>query len=476
SVVKELVENALDAGARRIAVEVRMAGSALIRVADDGSGMTPEDAEMALRRHATSKIARFEDLEAIGTLGFRGEALPSIASVAEVEILTRPPDRLGGTSVRARGGKPASVMEAGAPAGTTVTVKNLFYNVPARRKFLKTHATETGHILDVVARLALAHPDVAFSLDRDGERVLTVPGGVAPLERIACILGPTEAGALFPFRATRGASSVEGHLSRPEATRPTAAGLYLYVNGRPVRERGMLMAVTRGYEGLLEKGRYPFGAVFLTVPPGRVDVNVHPAKVEVRFDQPREVEALIRDAVREALIAQPWLRKEGAADVPPDPSEAYKDRIRAALADYQGRGAAPAPVREQRAFPLPEVSEFVPREVAPVPRSEAPRIADAPPEAPGEALHPSGRSAFFSGLRYVGQARASYLVLEGREGLFLLDQHAAHERVTFEKLRAAHGERGVQTQRLLIPVTVDLERRAADRLLEGAEALAALGV
>ena len=283
SVVKELVENALDAGAARVRVEVREGGAALVAVTDDGRGMPAADARLALERHATSKIVSADDLARIGTFGFRGEALPAIASVSRLRLRTRARGAEAGFEIEVDGGRRVAERAAGAPEGTRVEVADLFHNVPARRKFLKAPATEWGHVADWLARAALALPGVHFDVRRDDRPAVSWPAVGESLDRIAAVLSEREAEGLVPLSAAEGALRVEGFASRPDAHRPTAAGLYLFVQRRPVRDRLLRHALLDAYRDVLPRGRFPSAVLFVDCPPQAVDVNVHPAKWEVRF-------------------------------------------------------------------------------------------------------------------------------------------------------------------------------------------------
>nr|MCS5637098.1 DNA mismatch repair endonuclease MutL [Myxococcota bacterium] len=307
SVLKELVENALDAGAARIRVEIREGGAALIAVTDDGLGMPPGEAAMAIRRHATSKIASAEDLAGILSFGFRGEALPAIASVSRLRILTRPRHAEVGYEIRMESGRVVVEREAGCPQGTRVEVADLFAQVPARRKFLKKPGTEWGHAIDWLGRLAMAIPGTHFEVQRDDREAVVWPGTANPADRIAAVLGDAQAGSLVRVEWEEGAGHLEGYFSGPETSRANGNAIHLYVNGRPVRDKLLRHALIAAYRDLLPRGRFPLAVVFVTVPPNSVDVNVHPAKWEVRFEQPQAVHQLVRHAVREAMGGRGFL-------------------------------------------------------------------------------------------------------------------------------------------------------------------------
>ncbi len=451
SVVKELIENALDAEATRLRIEIREGGAAWIAVGDDGHGMSPRDARMALERHATSKIRAAEDLGAIRSFGFRGEALPAIASVSRMRLRTRRPDDPEAFQLGVECGSIGEGRGCAGAVGTRVEVADLFANVPARRKFLKSQATEWKHIADRIGRAALALPGVRFDLQRDERPSLVWPATTDPLERIAAVLSEAEANALIAVEHEQAGGHVQAFVSGPDHTRPNAGGLYLFVNGRSVRDALLRHALLDVYRDILPRGRYPTVVLFLTLPPDRVDVNVHPAKWEVRFAEPQPIHGLVRQAVREAIASRGWLGRAGAQ--------------RPALADRVADGAADGktgdwifaagherPSGAEEAAGAEPTSQDAPRRVS----SEAPRLR-------------------FGELRLIGQLLASYLLVEEKGGLILVDQHAAHERVLYERLRSEWHERGVEGQGLLSPVPVALEPSAAAALVVDSERVARLG-
>ncbi|MDH3519501.1 MAG: DNA mismatch repair endonuclease MutL [Myxococcales bacterium] len=452
SVVKELVENALDAGAERLRVEVRNGGCDWIAVTDDGGGMTPEDARLALQRHATSKISAASDLQRIGTYGFRGEALPAIASVSSLRLRTRTRDAESAFELRVRAGEIGAARAVSGPIGTRVEVADLFAAIPARRKFLKSAQTEWGHIADWLARSALALPSVHFDILRDERAALAWPAARDPLDRIATILGEREASALQRVDYEEGRARVEGFVSRPDRHRPTLAGVYLFVNRRPVRDRVLQHALVDVYRDLLPRGRFPSALLFLEIPLEAVDVNVHPAKWEVRFADSQWAHRLVRNAVLAAIERRSWI---GASAIAEGPAETPARR-----------GSAP-----------------------PYAASSAPRPASAP-AAQGEmgdwsfathfAAAERGAGAAemgvrFADLRLLGQLLATYLIVEAKDRLLLVDQHAAHERVLYERLRADWIGQGVERQGLLAPVPVALDPGVLGALEGGAESLERLG-
>jgi DNA mismatch repair protein MutL len=444
SVVRELVENALDAGARRVEVRLGAGGLDLIKVADDGEGMSIEDAVVAFARHATSKLTCSEDLAVVQTLGFRGEALPSIAAVARVRMVTRRADAPGAVVVEADGaGARAAGMAAGA-GGTTVEVAGLFEATPARRKFLRAAATEVGHVVDVLTRLAVARPEVGFRLEHDGREVLALPPVRDLRQRLAQTLGRERAAALVPVAARGAHAGLSGFLAPPGEHLASARLLWTYVSlggGTPrwVRDRLLLRAVLDGYASLLMRGRYPLAVVFLDLAAGEVDVNVHPAKLEVRFQHSTAIHQLIAPAVRAQLA-------RALAPGRPAPAGAAGE----GLVSY-GTPARPVP-----AMP------FTP----PAPTGPGPETGGL------WAPAPQG----FRALRFVGQVFDGYLLCEGEGRIVLIDQHAAHERVVFERLRAARRTNGVARTPLLVPETVELPAGHAEALGEHGEALAAAGI
>jgi len=436
SVVKELIENAIDAESTRVAVEIEKGGRDLIRVSDNGVGMDREDALLSIERYATSKIHNEKDLFSIATLGFRGEALPSIASVSDMEIVTRPASSEVGTRIVIGGGKIKEVAEIGAPKGTMISVNRLFFNTPARRKYLKTEKTEMGHISDAVTRIALAWPGIHFEFLHNA-RVLANWGlAPNPLNRIVDILGGDSQDRLYEVDFKGGNVRVHGFAASPEISRTTSRGLYVYVNGRFVRDKVLDHAIMEAYAGHLMKGKFPLVVMFVNLAHDEVDVNVHPTKNSVRFEAPKEVHDVVARAISESLQR---------FDRPGWP---------------QTQIAKPTkrPVPYRLFSPAGAISE---------PRSEmaSPTYARAPEATP--TLWPEKS---FASLKIIGQLHNTYIVCESEDGLVLIDQHAAHERVVFESLKAAYGRSAVTTQGLLIPETLELNHREAgilETLLEG---------
>ncbi|MGO9000091.1 MAG: DNA mismatch repair endonuclease MutL [Polyangiaceae bacterium] len=459
SVVKELVENALDAGATRVRVEIDHGGTTCIRVVDDGEGMIEEDARLALERHATSKIARIEDLLGIGTFGFRGEALPSIGSVARLTLATRVRKNDEGVELVVEGGGEARVRPCGCAPGTSVEVRELFFNVPARRKFLKSTATESAHVGEAVLLAALARPDVTFVLARDGRVAREYLRVQTRGERAKQAIVDE---ALEACVASRGPLHIEAHLAAPERARAGAVGLYLFVNGRPVKDRQLARAVAQAYGSVLEPGRYPVGVLYIDLPPEHVDVNVHPQKAEIRFADARGV----FDAVSRELN----LALGKAFAIPALGPMPYARAFQAWSSNANGNPSTNMPWRSPALDAASSASAS-----GPDPWSLAPAQPGAT-DATGDASSLFSTRGFYARLRFVGQVRTTFLLCEGDDGLYVLDQHAAAERVTFDRLRLAYAARSVPSQRLLAGEIVELLPAEVAALEENADAVAALGL
>ncbi len=448
AVVKELVENALDAGASRILVEIENGGRSLIRVSDNGCGLSRDDALLAVERYATSKINEDSDLFNIRTLGFRGEALPSIAAVSRFSLTTRPADSDVGTGLYLEGGRLVKVVDEGAPVGTLVCVKQLFFNTPARRKFLKTVATESAHITDAVSTTALAWPGVHFRLQHNGKTIRNFLAA-DPAVRAADVLGKELLKELHAIRFEKEEISISGWISAPRASRKTAQGIYLFVNGRPVRDRILQHGLMEGYERRLMKGEFPAAVLFIKVPFDRVDVNVHPTKNEVRFAEPGRVHDALRLATASVLerIDRPgWV----------------SDSI------VSPAGARPFKLAETPAVFKP------PAAVVPIPAVESPQKSVGPNLIRGQA--PLWESTPLQDCRVIGQFHGAYILCEAGDGLILVDQHAAHERIRFEELKRAAQSAARDSQRLLLPETVDLDYRQAAAFSEILPGLQDLGL
>ncbi len=455
AVVKELVENSLDAGATRIEVEFRSGGRAAIRVEDNGGGMTRDDALLSLERHATSKIVETADLDRLATFGFRGEALPSIASVARFEMQTRPVEEEAGTEILINGGRFVHVRDCGRPVGTRIVVSQLFNSVPARRKFLRSDATESAHIIHCVRLYALACPQAAFTLIEDGRAIFRSPECKTTGERVAEIFGRQIAEAMLPVGAADAGLELRGLISRPAVGRATRHEMITYVNRRPVDSRTLSYALIESYHDLLPKGRYPLAFLFLELDPAAVDVNVHPAKREVRFRNESQVRAFVIRAVLDRLRELGEAVHAVAPGVEPACAVAPAEIAAAAGRPPESRMAAPFPAcRPAPVAPVPAAP------VAPVPAAPAAPVPAAPAAGPGEA--PRAKT----GWRYVGLAHGVYALFETDAGVVLLDRRAAHERVWYERLQRQFAAAQVAAQRLLLPVPVELDPITAALLLD----------
>ena len=419
SVVKELLENALDAGAGRVAVAVRGGGTELIEVADDGRGMPPDELPLAILRHATSKLAAFEDLDRLATLGFRGEALPSIAAVSSFSLRSRPPGAAHGTELRIDFGEAGPPRAVAARLGTVATARDLFANVPARRKFLRQLSTESGYIVRAVSAYAAAYPHVAIELSVDDRRVFATDGSGDPVAAAVGVFGPEVGEAALRLETPESAAAVpgvavDGWVGAPPLTRSHRQGMVFFVNGRWVQNRPLAFALEEAYHSLLMVGRHPVAVVHVRLDPAAVDVNVHPTKAEVKFLDERAVCRAVQRAAHAAL-----------ARAPHDALPALR--------------FAPPSAETQRPMPIPPTPWTGPNGNASAPE---------PPERP----HPSGVPI----LRVLGQVGGSFIIAEGPEGMYLIDQHAAHERVLYEKILGGLRDRGVDRQPLLDPLVVDL--------------------
>ena len=455
SVVKELLENALDAGATDIRLEISAGGRRLIRVIDNGHGMSREDALLALERHATSKITSDHDLEAIATLGFRGEALPSIASVSRLRLKSRASDSIEGTEIALEGGVVRSVTACGMAVGTELNVEQLFFNTPARLKFLRSAETEAAHVGDLMVRMAISRPDVSFSYLNDGREALRV--SPSSLQQRLQKLVAKDA-VMFPVAGETAAARISGFLAAPSAARSTTAAMFTYINGRFVRDKVVQHAIMQAFRPILEKGRYPLVALFIELAPDEVDVNVHPTKHEVRFRRQSQVHDTIAGVLEEVLRESPWLQRREAAQLAPPrqsampeakPDRAYQAGIQQALDRFM---AAPPVV--------------------------APRVYEtaAPYHPPHEQPDPSATGiGYFSSLSIIGQFRAAYILCQADDRLVIIDQHAAYERIRFEQLKAGFATGGIESQRLLLPDTLELSFSETDTVRRYLHILEPLG-
>ncbi len=434
AVVKELLENSLDAGATQIAVETSDAGRGLIRVSDNGWGIPPGEVEAAFKRHATSKISRFEDISSIDTLGFRGEALPSIAAVSSMSVVTAAEGADGATRLDLEGGVVVGRGTEARSGGTTVVVRGLFAKMPARLKFLKTPATENSHIAAVVGRYALAFPEIRFSLLLDGKETLRTSGSGRLIDSIISIYGADIARRMIPLEDANGGApiGVGGMVGAAEVARSTRHYLNLFVNRRWIVSRALSWAVEEAYHGMIMKQKHPIAIINISVDPTALDVNIHPAKTEVKFVQERAVFSAVQRVVRMALV--------GYTPVP---------ELKEASAAY-----ATAP------FKLSSESTPTGRQAV---------------YAPGTAPVPPTPARVLPALRVLGQVAASFIAAEGPEGLYLIDQHAAHERVLYEQISEQRGRGGVEVQGLLQPVTVEVTPRQAAQMVVRSSALTRYG-
>jgi len=531
SVAKELLENSLDAGAARIAIEIEAGGRRLLKITDDGDGMTRDDAVLAFERHATSKIRTFEDLNQISTLGFRGEALASIASVARVELTTKTASENAATKVQIEGGRLIDVKDAAHPQGTTVFVRDLFFNVPARRKFMRSEATENFHLINLVTHYALAHPDKAFVLNNNGREAMRVTPARNLRERAFQIFGADFLDSLLPVAGgSEFIARISGFISAPRERRTTRDAQYFFINGRFVRDKIMARALTEGYRSVLPHGVYPVALVFVEIPAEEIDVNVHPAKTEVRFRRPEAVREIITEEIRKALANSGFLQRETTSE---NVSSDVFDQTKT-IENYFDNEAEKLRQQPENETPQQNRIEFAPKIVepdAPPIQPEIPTFSsdfenqalssaefgvrnaelDTEPvfeknldfelqksgaenqiteskvenQSPnlGEILNSSdselrtSHSALdkmpfdsaaklpraveienlsTSGIRPLGQMRESFIIATDAEGLLLIDQHVAHERILFDKYRKKMGERRIESQNLLLPETFDL--------------------
>jgi DNA mismatch repair protein MutL len=532
SVVKELLENSLDAGASRIRIEVEGGGRKLIRISDDGHGMNRDDALLAFERHATSKLRTADDLLSIATLGFRGEALPSIASVARVTLETSTGEEAAGTHLEIAGGKILRVEDAALPRGTTIAVSDLFFNTPARRKFLRAEATELAHVTALVTHYALAHPEKHFELTAASHTIVSAPPVTRTAERIYQIFGKETLGQLLPVAAETplersglpepppwkkdpdeplrqpGSLRLTGFYSKPELQKLNRNSIYIFINKRLIRDRLLLHAITEAYRNVIPPTSFPVVLLFLEMPPEEVDVNVHPAKTEVRFRQQTLVHDFVRDSLRTALInARPAASFLAALDSQPSASPSLMPPAISPLPGAPGEAAPPdsdpstavALETDADSFQLsPKAPNLIPgslpfagsaSEAAPHWNPQtldanawgeaAAALLQTPPEADGCSPSSNGAAAYGDGaaaaaalveaeqavanlnhlgsLKPLGQLRESFILAAGDDGLWIIDQHVAHERVLFEKILKERQVEQVQRQRLLMPLLVELK-------------------
>ena len=526
SVAKELVENAVDAGAKHITVEIKNGGVTYLRVTDDGKGILPEDVRTAFLRHATSKVRTERDLEAIGTLGFRGEALAAISSVARVDLFTRTADHTEGVQITIEGGTETGYGETGCPVGTTVVIRDLFFNVPARAKFLKKDATESAFVENLVTQIAVSRPDVAIKFIKDGRESFSTPGDGKMLSAIYATGGKDLAGRMLSLSGSMGEITVTGHIAPPEITRATRGQQHFFLNGRYIRSKLLTAALEEGYKGRLMGGRYPVCWLHIKLHPSAVDVNVHPAKLEVKFAREREVFSAVYHAVASALDGNNEVEAIKARElsrpkednltgmqqtipVPPAPEKkpafqsapkpAFQPPKKPVDIPYETGPKGPALVFQERVAPAParvaqsetKIPYSVPEqpvrlvkpELTPVPESKPvvrvapvtlpePPVVETPPVEPQkpEKEEPKPHTPE---VRVLGEAFHTYIIAEDKDGLWLIDKHAAHEKLLFDRLKQSLGDQSAQM--LLVPETVTLSLPEKAVCLEHEELLKQAG-
>lgn len=525
SVVKELLENSIDAGSTRIDIDLDAGGTDLIRVVDDGHGIVAEDLGLAFSSHATSKLRNADDLFAIGTMGFRGEALASISGVAKVTLQSRTHDQPSGSEIRCDGGELSLLRPWNGASGTRIEVRHLFFNVPVRKKFLKSVATELGHVCETVTRLALANPSLHITLRHNGKLVYEIPASAGLLDRIALFFGGEVRDALYEIDSGPGAIRISGFIADPKCDRGNAKLQYLFVNGRWFRDRSIAHAMQEAFRGLLMSGRYAVGFLFLTIPPDKVDVNVHPTKAEVRFQENSLVYSLVRSAVKSRLLkenlvprltvplgevmdgplpsnVQPlsggyqppddparrpgmfpgrfqrqepssWKQTPVAQASPPGTVSPRREEAEQTIAPWD-HPAQSNPQPNPHATPQQERKEAT----SPLESETSPPNSTSEPEpnATPPIPFPMPLTTAVGTARTAIQIQDSYLVLETPEGMLVIDQHALHERILFEQLRRRVREGKLEVQRLLIPEPIDLPAEQAALVLEVADALRELGL
>lgn len=472
SVVKELLENSLDAGATRIDLDVEQGGIELIRLVDNGCGIPADDLALAFANHATSKLGNADDLFRVRTLGFRGEALSSIGGIAQVGLQSRPAEQTVGAELTCHGGVLSPVKIWNGPPGTRIEVRHLFYNTPVRRKFLRAPTTEMGHLCEIFTRIALAHPGLHLSLRNNGKFVHEVAANSTLLDRIGLFFGPEVRGQLYEIDAFHGPNHLYGFIADPACDRGTAKLQYLFLNGRWIRDRALGHAIQEAYRGLLMTGRYAVAFLFLDVPADTVDVNVHPTKAEVRFRDAQMLFSFLLSTLRQRLSKENLVPRLQAPTGPARGAAAFfaPQPLPASTPSLFGQTGLPSFTKK----PWPD----------PPPRSEPP--AQPPSPAPPSTAEPAGASetaippeaapVIPAPESKAIQLHNAYLVLETPEGMLVIDQHALHERVLFEQLKDRHRVGTIESQRLLIPEPVDLPSEQVARVLEQQAALAELGL
>ncbi len=513
--VKELVENSIDAGAKSITIEIEKGGKSLIRVSDDGLGLSRDDALLAIERYATSKIFSKEDLFCISTMGFRGEALPSIASVSKFALVTRTKQTDVATRIDIAGGRLQNVSDAGAPVGTMVEVKHLFFNTPARKKFLKSDNTEVGHIADAVSGMALGNPDIQFRLFINGRLQKSFSLNDDLFQRSIHVLGKDVAGKLYTLDFSQGPVRIHGYSSNPLVTRSTSSRIFLYVNNRLVYDRGIISAIFRGYKGRIMKGRFPLGVFFIDIDFDQVDVNVHPSKREIKFFNAQQVYQATAQAIREVMLREQEdvsayssasVTAEDNLPVDSNGSARPVKKIETyAFYDSDYTVQKNLKIEEQSCLSFPTVINQSDRQSQDCNQEEqAPSVQDPPAQhkeeqsyQAKETVEPTfvleeqqvfastgildqtggvDQTGIMGQNRIIGQALGTYILVDTQAGLMIVDQHAAHERIVYEKLRHRYQTIKGQSQMLLVPQTLELNFKEANLLVEMIEDLKALGV
>ncbi|MCC8047944.1 MAG: DNA mismatch repair endonuclease MutL [Oscillospiraceae bacterium] len=482
SVVKELMENSMDAGARSLTVEIARGGMGMIRVTDDGSGMSPEDAGLCFLRHATSKLRDESGLAAISTMGFRGEALAAISAVSHIELRTRRAEENEGTRVTLSGGDIDAMGPVGCRVGTVMTVKDLFFNTPARQKFMKSDRSEGSACMGAALRSALGRPDISVRFIRDGEEQFFSPGDGSAKSCVYSLLGRDVASGLLECRSVNGGISVSGFVFAPRCCRGNRSGQFFYINGRPFKSAQLQAALEQAYKNSVMTGRFPACVLYLTIDPAQVDVNVHPAKTEVKFTNEREAFDAVYYAAREALAAE-----NGAAQIDlsattkraVEPNPAFYKKMTAE--EYREKAAAPRPAPQTRldlgsvggtfamrepSRPLEPSRPATPPRIPSTPATPQPAAAEKPETQPPKAEEEEP-------VRVIGEALGTYIIAERGDCLLLIDKHAAHERVIFERLKAQSG--AVMSQTLLVPVAWTPGGDTAELLAENAAELERFG-
>ncbi|GAM11591.1 DNA mismatch repair protein MutL [Geobacter sp. OR-1] len=462
AVVKELVENSIDAGATDILVEIECGGRKLIRVVDNGCGMSREDALLSLERHATSKLVSDADLDGIATLGFRGEALPSIASVSRLTLASRENSNLEGTEIYSEGGRIVSVKAHGMATGTSIEVRGLFFNTPARLKFMRSSVTEAGHVGELLVRLAISRPDIRFTYISDGKSQFRMLQGDLQ-SRVSTFLGNASLHDTWPVVFSGENISINGLVCGPSLARSNSAGVYTYINGRFIKDKVVHHAIFEAYRGVIDKGRFPVLVLFVEMPFSEVDVNVHPTKHEVRFREQGKVHDCILSAIGNVLSQSPWTKRSDQQSgnklyTEPRPEARRLSEVQDALARYDLSGTA-------------KLTGFNPGSRA-IPTSTGGLFyKNSPPEDDSDI----DNKGYYSSLAVIGQYKSMYIVCQDGVDLVLIDQHAAHERIAYQRLRSEHAGGSIESQMLLFPETVELTYSEAAAVREHEARIANLG-